>query len=68
MNTNKIDPYKLNVFSNKNNSIEIEIKIIEKNLEIKALLVEKLLTKTYIGNFSLEDLKKNQIIIINLMI
>ena len=50
--------YEFEEISNKNNLIKFELKIVEKNLEIKAFLVENFLTKTYIGNFSLEDLKK----------
>ena len=50
--------YEFEEISNKNNLIKLELKIVEKNLEIKAFLVENFLTKTYIGNFSLEDLKK----------
>ena len=65
--------YNLEIRSNKENIITIEIKKISNKLEIKASLVKNYFTNTYIGKFSLEELKKksnyyNQFNNINMLI
>lgn len=50
------EPYEIKVNSNKHANIKIKIKKIENNLEIR-IFIENIIKKTYIGNFSLDDLK-----------
>lgn len=50
--------YKINTNSNEHDNIQIEIKKKENNLDLNLFYIENFLKKTYIGNFSLEDLKK----------
>ena len=50
--------YKINTNSNEHDDIQIEIKKKENNLDLNLFYIENFLKKTYIGNFSLEDLKK----------
>ena len=62
------ETYENEVNSNKHDNIKIKIKKIENNLEIQ-IFIENFIKKTYIGNFSLDDLKnKSKIILINSMI
>ena len=60
--------YKKEVISNKNHSVNIEIKSFENNLDFKSFFIEDYIVKTFTGKFSLEELKKNQSIICNSMI
>ncbi len=65
--------YNLNIYSNKENIIKIEIKNNLNILEIKASFVKNYINNTYIGKFSLEDLKRksnyyNQFNNINMLI
>ncbi len=50
------ETYENEVNSNKHDNIKIKIKKIENNLEIR-IIIENFMKKTYIGNFSLDDLK-----------
>ena len=50
------ETYENEVNSNKHDNIKIKIKKIENNLEIQ-IFIENFIKKTYIGNFSLDDLK-----------
>ena len=50
------ETYEKEVNSNKHDNIKIKIKKIENNLEIQ-IFIENFIKKTYIGNFSLDDLK-----------
>ena len=59
--------YEKKVISDKNHSIKIELKSIENNLDFKSFFIEDYITTTYVGSFSLEELKKNQNITCNSM-
>ena len=50
------EPYEIKVNSNKHENIKIKIKKIENNLEI-LIFIKNFIKKTYLGNFSLDDLK-----------
>ena len=52
------DVYNLQIRSNKGNIINIKINIFLNKLEIKASFVKNYFTNSYIGNFSLEELKR----------
>ena len=57
MKKNENETYKINVNSNKHDDIKIEIKTIENNLDFNLFFIENFIKKTYIGKFSLDDLK-----------
>ena len=46
------------VISNKNHNVKIEIKSIENNLDFKSFFIEDYIETTYVGKFSLEELKR----------
>ena len=57
MEENDNETYEINVNSNKYDNIKIEIKKIKNSIDFNLFFIENFVKKTYIGKFSLDDLK-----------